>query len=156
MSDKKFKALREHKFFNGMDDEAVAAIADCGKLSEVDADTDLATEGDTAEVFFILIDGRVAIDTNVPGRPPTTLQTVSSGDVIGWSWVGAREWVFDVRTLTRCTLMVMDADQVMTLLEARPKLGFEIMRRLNHVMTQRLRATRLQLLDIYGQVSTNE
>ncbi len=149
-------ALCEHKFFKDLDDADIAAIANYGRLRDVDAGVSLAIEGDTADCFFALLDGRVAIDTNVPGRPPITLQTVAGGDVIGWSWVGSHEWVFDVRTLAACRLVELDADKVMHLMEEKPKLGMEIMRRLNHVMTQRLRATRLQLLDIYGEADAND
>ena len=92
----------------------------------------------------------------MPGKPPITLQTVEAGDVIGWSWVDAREWVFDVRTLTDCELIALDASRVMAVLESDHALGFEIMRRLNRVVSDRLGATRLQLLDIYGQGARGE
>jgi len=39
---------------------------------------------------------------------------------------------------------------VLKLCEAEPRLGYRLMVRLVRVMTQRLHATRVQLLDIYG------
>ena len=98
----------------------------------------------------------MAIETHVPGKPPITLQTVEAGDVVGWSWVDAQDWVFDVRTLTTCEVVKFDAGAVVEVMHSDSALGFELMRRLNQVVTERLRATRIQLLDIYGRGASGD
>ena len=148
--------LVDHRFFADLDKKQIARFAACGELCQVTAGTLLVKEGSPATAFYALLSGRVAIETRVPSQPPITLQTVESGDVIGWSWIDAEEWVFDVRTLTDCELIALDAEQVMKVLTGDSELGMEIMRRLNRVVSQRLRATRLQLLDIYGKGTTGE
>ena len=148
--------LVKHRFFANLKHNDVSKLAACGALLECEPATLLAAEGTNADRFYALIQGRVAIETNVPGRPPITLQTVESGDIIGWSWIDAQDWVFDVRTLTDCTFVALHADKLVKVLSSNTELGFEIMRRLNRVATQRLHAARLQLLDIYGKGTRGE
>jgi CRP-like cAMP-binding protein len=129
----------------------VGQLARCGEVIEIPAGTLLAREGDIAEYFYVVLEGRFAIETGFPDRPPITLQTVDEGEVIGWSWVDANPWLFDIRALTDSTCVALRAPDVTSLLNQDKDLGLRIMRRLNRVMTERLRATRLQLLDLYGK-----
>ncbi len=152
-----YERLRAHRFFRGLPDEYVERIASSGRLAEIGEDRVLAREGEIADTFYVLLDGRIAIETEVPGRrAPMIVQTVEGGDVVGWSWVDANPWLFDVRTLTPCTLIALDAREVTAALNSDTELGFKIMRRLTRVMTQRLQATRLRLLDVYGSTADDE
>ena len=145
------KLMQKHRFFDGLTRKEIAKLAACGGLQHMPANLTIATEGTPASDFIILLSGRVAIETSVPGKPPITLQTVEAGDVIGWSWIDAQSWVFDVRTLTECEVIVLNGAEIMHVLDSDSALGFEMMRRLNRVVSARLGATRLQLLDIYGR-----
>jgi CRP-like cAMP-binding protein len=53
------------------------------------------------------------------------------------------------RVLEPTTLLLIDAKQLAALCEHNPRFGYEFMRRTALVLSQRLSATRLQLLDIY-------
>ena len=150
------KLMQKHRFFDGLAKKDIARLAGCGGLRTMPANRSIATEGTPATEFIVLLDGRVAIETTVPGKPPITLQTVEAGDVIGWSWIDAQSWVFDVRTLTDCEAIVLNGPEVMKVLTSDSALGFEMMRRLNRVVSERLGATRLQLLDIYGRGASED
>ena len=143
--------LAKHRFFVDLKQQDIERLAACGELLEIEPVGLLATEGTKANTFYVVVEGRVAIETHVPGQPPIVLQTVEAGDVLGWSWIDDQDWVFDARPLTQCRLIALDASEVMKLIESDAEFGLQIMRRLNRVVTQRLCATRLQLLDIYGK-----
>jgi CRP-like cAMP-binding protein len=151
MSAEVARSLRAHPFLRGLDPEQVDKIAQHGEVIEVAAGTLLAREGDIAEHFYLILAGRFAIETNVPERVPITLQTVDEGEVIGWSWVDANPWLFDIRALADSSCVALRAKDIVGLLNEDKELGLQIMRRLNRVMTERLRATRLQLLDLFGK-----
>ena len=150
------KQLKQHRFFYGLKSKDIDKLAACGNTQTIAANQTIAAEGAPAEQFYALLDGRVAIETHVPGKPSITLQTVEAGDVVGWSWVDAQDWVFDVRTLTTCEVVEFDASAVVEVMRSDSALGFELMRRLNQVVTERLRATRIQLLDIYGRGASGD
>lgn len=151
MSDDVAGLVRTHPFFRDLDDRRVEAVARCGTLRTVPGGVLLAREGAPARAFHVLLRGRVAVTTRIPGGAPTTLQTLEGGDVVGWSWITDRAWAFDVGTLTETAYVALDAVAFRELLEGDPGLGAELLGRLNRVMGDRLRAARLQGLDLYGE-----
>ncbi len=78
-------------------------------------------------------------------------QTVAEGDVLGWSWLfPPYRWVFDAQALELTRALVFDGTCLRGKCEDDHNLGYELMKRFAHVVVQRLQATRLQLLDVYG------
>ena len=113
----------------------------------------LGVEGNNADRFFALLEGRVAIEANYPGLETVVLQSLHANDIVGWSWLFAPyEWVFDARAKTRVRALVFDAECLRKKMEGDPDLGFQLIKRFSHVMITRLKATRLQLLDAYGRM----
>ncbi len=86
-----------------------------------------------------------------PGRPPLVLQTVGAGDILGWSWlIPPYHWMFDAVALEPTRTIALDGRCLRGKCEADRVLGYELLKRFAHIMEQRLQATRLQLLDLYG------
>ena len=80
------------------------------------------------------------------------IQTIDEGDVLGWSWLfPPYVWHFDVKAVELTRAIAMDGECLRNKCEEDHELGYEIMKRFSHVMVNRLSATRLQLLDIYGK-----
>ena len=151
MSTEIIEALGNHRFFAGLAAKDLERIANCGAFKTFPAGSLLTVEGESATTFFALLEGRAAILTSVPNRDPIVLQTLGSGAVIGWSWLDEQDWVFSVRAVTDCRVIALDATCLRPQLLADSAFGLEITRRFLRTMTSRLKATRLQLLDLYGQ-----
>ena len=78
-----------------------------------------------------------------------TLQTIHGGEIVGWSWLfPPYEWVFDAKAISDVRSIAFDTSSLREICEKNPALGFELMKRFAQVMTMRLTATRLQLLDM--------
>jgi CRP-like cAMP-binding protein len=93
----------------------------------------------------------VAIEVAAPGSRPITVETVGAGEVVGFSWLfEPYVWQFDARAVEPVTAIALDGVCLRGKCEEDPRLGYELMRRFAAVMTERLQATRLQLLDVYG------
>lgn len=112
----------------------------------------IAHAGAPAEQFFLLIEGRVSLELEVPGRDESVLlETVRAPDVIGWSWALApHRWAFTVRAHERSRALVLDAARLRAAMEEDPALGFALMKGLLAVVAARLGAARVRLLDLYG------
>ena len=55
-------------------------------------------EGDPADSFYVIREGAVAIETEVPGRGAVVMQTLHDGELLGWSWlVPPYRTAFDAR-----------------------------------------------------------
>ena len=71
--------------------------------------------------------------------------------LLGWSWLfPPYQWHFDARALELTRTTALDGQCLRIKCEEDHELGYRLGQRFAHVMMQRLQATRLQLLDVYG------
>lgn len=144
--------LAEHEFFKDLPPDYVQLFTECASNVRFEAGAYLFREGEEATRFYAVRHGRVALEVYVPGRGGVTIQTVGPGEVIGWSWLfPPYRWHFDARALDLTRALAFDAVCIRNKCEADHSLGYALMKRLAQVFTQRLEASRLQLLDIYGR-----
>jgi len=143
--------LRGHKFFAGLDSEYLTLLTGCASNAVFAADSFLFTEGEPAETFYLIRDGKVALEIATPERGALVVQTLGPGNVAGFSWLfDPHRWEFDGRAVERVLAVRMDGACLRGKCDADPRLGYELMQRFAGLMTSRLQATRLQLLDVYG------
>jgi CRP/FNR family transcriptional regulator, cyclic AMP receptor protein len=145
------RIIREHPFFAGLDEEFCALVVGCAKNVRFEAGQYLFHEGEPADQLYLVRHGRVALEVVMPGRPPMTFQTVPAGEIVGVSWlVAPYRWTYDARALELTRAIAMDATCLRRKCEEDHDLGYELMKRFVPVVVERLQATRLQILDVYG------
>jgi CRP-like cAMP-binding protein len=110
----------------------------------------LAREGETATAFYLIQTGSVALDLHTPGRGVVSILTLGPGEVVGWSWlVPPHRWQFDCRAVDPVQGLAFDAQWLREKCEQDHELGYHLLKQLVMVISNRLAAARLQLLDIY-------
>jgi len=138
--------------FAGLGPAQLDLIAGCGGNRVFAAGEYLAREGDPADTFFVLRAGRVALEIDAPGRGALMIATLGEGAVVGWSWLfPPYRWSFDARALEQTRVVAFDGACLRGKCEDDKALGYTLMQRFAAVMLERLQATRLQLLDVYGE-----
>jgi CRP/FNR family transcriptional regulator, cyclic AMP receptor protein len=147
--------LRDHKFFAGLEPGYLSLIAGCAANEVFPADSFLFREGEPAQTFYLIREGKLALEIAAPSRGASggalTIQTLGEGDVAGFSWlIEPHRWEFDGRAVERVLAVRMDGACLRGKCEEDPRLGYELMRRFAGLTTSRLQATRLRLLDVYG------
>jgi CRP/FNR family cyclic AMP-dependent transcriptional regulator len=148
--------LRDVPLFEGLPDEALELIAGCGSNVHFGEGELLFRQGDPADTFFVIRHGSVALETFVPARGPVTIETIESGDVVGWSWLFAPyRWHFDAKALVAVRATAFDGACLRGKCDADPALGYQLMSRFAQVMIERLQWTRLRLLDVYGYAAAD-
>jgi len=81
------------------------------------------------------------------GAKPSLIQTIKTGDVIGWSWLfPPYRWNFDARAVKPTKAIIFFAATLRKQCETDSRLGYEVMKRVSKVVIGRLQATRWQLL----------
>ncbi len=144
--------IREHPFFADLPEKHLEFITGCAKNVQFPERYTIFHEGDSANEFYFIREGLVCVELLVPNRGATTVQTVGEGEILGWSWVSPPyRWHFSARTVQRTRALVFDAKCLRAKCEEDHDLGYEILSRFVNVISVRLDATRLQLLDIYGR-----
>ena len=145
------RIIREHRFFAGLDDETLAFVAGCTRNVRFDAGQYLFHAGEPANEFYLIRHGRVALELPVPGKDAITFQTAGEGDVGGVSWlVPPFRWLHDARATDLVRAIGVDAKCLRRKCDDDHNVGYEMMQRFVPVLVDRLQATRLQVLDVYG------
>ena len=143
--------LAEHSFFRGMDTRYLKLAAGCASNVRFEAGSFIAREGEEANNFYLIRHGKVALEIFAAHRGAITIQTLEEGDIFGWSWlVAPHRWRFDARASELTRAIAMDGKCLRAKCKENHDLGYEILKRFASVMAQRLEATRLQILDLYG------
>ncbi len=143
--------LREHPFFHGMPDSYIQLIAGCSTNVRFEAGDIIFHEGDPADHFYLIREGLVSVQLVVPHDGLTTVMTVGSGEVLGWSWLfPPYRWHFDARVQEPTHALAFDGKCLRTKCDEDHSLGYEIYKRFMKIVSERLESTRLQLLDMYG------
>ena len=142
----------ESPVFKGLNQEQLELIAGCGSNVVFAAGERLFREGDQADTFFLVRHGLVALDTDVPNREDVTVETIGPGEIVGWSWLlEPYRWHFSGRAVELGRAVQFDGVCLRKKCEEDPVLGYDLLSRFAQVLVNRLQATRLQLMDVYGR-----
>jgi CRP-like cAMP-binding protein len=142
-------ALGGHQFTRGMPEDYVAALAGAARHIKVPAHHRLFDEGGTADRFWLIQAGQIALDMNVPGRGLVVIEVLGMGDVVGWSWLYPPfQWRLGAVAIRPTQAFEIDGRAVREMCAADPGFGYELTRRFLVVVVHRLQATRTRLLDL--------
>ena len=141
----------EHPFFRGLEERHVTLIVGCAKNVRFDEGELVFHEGEPANTFYVIREGRISIEFVVPGRPNANIQTIGKGEVLGWSWLfPPYRWHFNARAVVPVRALAFDGKCLREKCAQDTSLGYQLMSRTASILIERLQATRLQLLDLYG------
>jgi CRP-like cAMP-binding protein len=140
--------LKEHAFFKGLPAEHFEFIVGCATPVIFPAGEVILKEGSPADKFYLIRSGNVAIYIDQPRQ--ITIQTIRGGDILGWSWlIPPHRYRFSAKAVENTRVLALDGKCLREKCEKNSELGYGLMKRLVGVLTERLEATRLQLIDIY-------
>lgn len=143
--------LAEAEVFAPLSAEQRELIAGCGHVVRLEGGQELFEEGEQADTFYLLRHGRVALQLMMPGRGTITISTHGPGELVGWSWLfPPYRWHFDGRVVEGGSAIAFDGACLRGKAEGDHDLGYALMRGFATQMIERLQATRIQLLDLYG------
>ena len=143
--------LGEQPFFKGLDLPYLNLIAGCSSNTVFRPEEFIFYAGEEANTFYIIRYGRVAIQACAPERGIVIIQSIGPGEALGWSWLfPPHRWRFDARALELTRAIALDGECLRKKCEEDPKLGYELMKRFAVIISKRLQATLVQLLDMYG------
>jgi len=145
------QTLKEHPFLKDLDAEYIKLLVGCASNVVFKPGEFLIREGENADAFYFIRHGRVLIETHVPQKGTIIIRSREAGEILGWSWlVPPYRWHFDARAVDLTRAIALDGKCLREKCENDHDLGYEVMRRFVVVIAERLEATRLQLLDVYG------
>lgn len=130
--------------------DELRTLAGAGREVSFPAGHRLIVEGRPADRCWLIRDGRILLDAQVPGRRGVVIQSLGAGDLLGWSWlVPPYQWHFGALAAEPVEAVEFDSATLADLAEADPRFGRSLMLMLFEALLERLQATRARLLDLY-------
>ena len=141
------RIISTHPFLKGLSPHQCRILTDCAMLTTFQPNELIIREGDPANRFYLILRGKVALESHVQESGATPIQMVEAGDVLGWSWLfPPYYWHFDARAVEPTEAVFLYATPLRDECEADHDLGYELVKRMAEVMLKRLQATRRILL----------
>jgi len=139
--------MSPHPFFNGLSEHHLRLLAEGTSPTHFPKGKFIFREGELANRFYLIRQGAVSLESWINEDSRAVLQTLSAGDVLGWSWMfPPYYWHFDARALEETDALVMFGTRLRELCESDKALGYEIMKRVADVVVHRLQTARLKLV----------
>ncbi|MGB7590169.1 MAG: cyclic nucleotide-binding domain-containing protein [Terriglobia bacterium] len=144
------RILSEHPFLNDFPDRHLELVVGCASNVRLEAGQFIFHEGEEANTFYLIRQGKVALQIFSERRGPLTVLTLGEGEILGWSWLfPPYRWKFSARTLEPTRVFAIDGQCLRAKAEQDHELGYELLKRFAYVVEARLEAMRLQLINVY-------
>ncbi|MBI2426068.1 MAG: cyclic nucleotide-binding domain-containing protein [Candidatus Hydrogenedentes bacterium] len=146
--------LAEHEFLRGMSSKHIALMEEFTSVDTFHPGDYVFRAGEEAEYTYLIRSGRISIEIYDPQRGAVLLETIAAEKVLGWSWlVPPYKWCFDARAVEVTRMLCLNAERLRQAGELDHEFGYEFHKRFTGVFAERLRAARLQLMDMYGPLT---
>ena len=143
--------LSEQPQLRDLRTEYVETLAGCAANVRFEPGQTIFRQGNSADSFYLLREGHVALEIPVPNGGSLTIQTLHEGELLGWAWLfPPYKWYFHARAVERVRAVAVDGECMRGKCEQDPGLGYDLMKRFSAIMYERMQAARLQSIDLYG------
>ena len=144
--------LAAHPFLRGLPRGHVTLLAAHAQAVSFSDRHRLFDEGGTADRFWLIEAGQVALDAFVPGDGRVVIEQLGRGDVVGLSWLfPPYRWGYGAIATQPLRAFEFDAKAIRAACAQDPAFGQEITSRFLRVTLHRLQTTRTRLLDLRTQ-----
>jgi CRP-like cAMP-binding protein len=145
------KFLRSHTIFSDLDPAHIEILAKHASEKSFVAGDLLFRQEDPAEHFYILIEGSIQVEVPAIMGPALVVQTLGADEVLGWSWlIPPYKWTFEAKAQSDSQVLVFDGKTLLQLCEKDTDFGYALMKRFTGLMSQRLHAARLKMMDSWA------
>ena len=145
------RIIEKHPFTKGLKPEYLKLLSGIATVMVFGPGDFLLRQGHEADLFYLIEKGKVSIEAFSSTGGPLMLQTLGSGQVLGWSWlVPPYQWRFDARAVEDTTAIAFESQVLRLEMQKDHDLAYEFMSRFLSVLVLRVEAARMQLLETYA------
>jgi CRP/FNR family cyclic AMP-dependent transcriptional regulator len=149
-SESLLRALRSMDFTRDLDPKHLETLASIATQVTFSEGASLFREGDVSELVYLVEEGEVALETQVPGHGQVVIHIVGPGQLLGWSSLFPPERkTAGARAMKPTKAIAINATKMRELCQQDHDLGCRLIWRVAEVISNRLRVARAQLLDIF-------
>lgn len=143
--------IEKHPFLSVINPAFLPYFEECASLRRFASNQQIFHEGNDADHFYLVLSGKIVLGTFVPGLGMVNIQTLSGGDVLGWSWLfPPHRWHFTATTAEPTEVVSLNAQSLRAAAAKDRDFRDELLTRVVKTLLGRLQATRAQLIDLCG------
>ncbi len=138
-------SFRANELFSGLTESEVEDVISLGESITASRDTNVCREGEEAQHFFLVMDGRIILRKNldIPDfnvHRETPVGVCHPSQIIGWSAL-VEPYVYTLTATTEkeSRLLKLPGRETQKFLGERPELGYKVMNALANIISRRLR-----------------
>ncbi len=146
-----------HPFLAGMNPAQLALLTDCAIPVHFKKGQTILREGDIANRFYLIESGKVVLESGDSLGDPVIVDTISSGDLLGWSWMfPPYVWHFTARAVEPTQAIFFYGTILREYCERDHSLGYDLFKRMTPIMLRRLQAARHKMLGVHRGTTSLE
>jgi CRP-like cAMP-binding protein len=140
-----------YRLLSELDPKHLRKLLPLAEEQQFDAGQVIFQEGDKSSFLHLIVSGEVALEMVTAGQT-TRVKTLRAGEAMGWSalTIGCQTH-FQARALTPVSTVAFPGDRIREACDRDPEMGYALMKRLLELVTERLDATRMQLVKLHPE-----
>jgi len=142
-----YSLIARQPFFEGLNTSHLQLLTDSAYEMRFDAGQAIFDEGSPANRFFLILDGKVVLESEARERSKLVIQTLGPGEDLGWSWLFPPYSLHtSARAVEPTRVISFFGTRLREQCEQDHELGYQLMKRIAGVATQCVRALQQRLL----------
>jgi CRP-like cAMP-binding protein len=143
-----YTLIAEQPFFKGLKATHLQLLTDSAFERRFEKGQMIFNEGRPANRFFIILEGKVELESEVKERGTVIIQTLGPGDDLGWSWLFPPYSLhFGARAVEPTRTIFFFGTRLREQCEQDHELGYQFMMRIAEVTTRCIRAMQQRLME---------
>lgn len=140
--------LKANPFFAELKPADLPRLAKRATWQTVPTNGIVFEHGDRASNFFLICEGAIIIEVPAISGPSLEVQKLGPGEVLGWSWlIPPYRWSFQARADVESKLIQINGEAIREECERDPDFGYRVLKRFSTLMSERLEAARLKMME---------
>src|ERR1017187_4729655 len=143
-----YALIKQQPFLKGLNTRQLQLLADSALEMKFETGATIFEEGSPANRFYLILEGRVVLASEMEDRNVIPIQTLGPGDDLGWSWLFPPYYLHSsAHALEPTRTIFFYGTRLREQCEQDHDLGYQLMQRVAEVVIQRLRAMQQRLME---------
>jgi CRP/FNR family transcriptional regulator len=132
--DRTLTDLRAGALFGHLDEDQLERLASIAQSRRIGADETLFLQGDAADAFYLLAEGRLKVFKLLRDGRTATVRHVEPGQTFAEAALFQQAYPASTEAMTDCLLYRFDKEQILALLLAEPQLAVNLLAAMAHLL----------------------
>jgi CRP/FNR family cyclic AMP-dependent transcriptional regulator len=148
VSDELLALTAQQPLFKGLDERLIELLADSILEMRFKPGDWIYQQGESANRFYLILEGKVLIESEVRDRGMLPIRTLGPGDDLGWAWLFPPYYMhFSACAVEPTRTIFIYGTRLREKCDANHELGYQLMKRVAEVVVRNLNATQQRLLE---------